>query len=80
MKEKILLFIIGVLVGAVISTGAFYVYTIANNNCNNSNTQMQGGTPPSMPSGQNNNENGQPPETPNSNNSQDNTNSTQSNN
>lgn len=63
MKDKIFLFIIGVLVGAVISTGAFYVYTTTNNN-NCSNTKMQ--TPPEMPSGQN----GQPPEKPTNSNSQ----------
>ena len=32
MKDKIMLFIIGVLVGAVIATGAFFVYTKASNN------------------------------------------------
>ncbi|MBQ6546598.1 MAG: hypothetical protein IJL74_01200 [Bacilli bacterium] len=83
MKSKILMFIIGVLFGAVISTGAFYVYTTTNcsNNCG-SNTQMNGngGTPPEMPSGQNsdnnqNSENGQPPEKPD----ESNTNNTQSN-
>ena len=69
MKDKILLFIIGVLVGAVISTGAFYVYTItSNSNSNNSQGQMTGGSPPSM-SG---NENGQPPEKPGTNNTQEN--------
>lgn len=70
MKEKIILFIIGVLVGAVISTGAFYVYTTTANSCNNSNqnTQMNGGQPPEMPSGQSG-QNGQPPEMPNGNNS-----------
>ena len=65
MKDKILLFVIGVLVGAVIATGAFFVYS--KSSCNSNNGQMQGGpggTPPSMPSGQNN-ENGQPPELPN---------------
>ena len=40
MKDKILLFVIGVLVGAVISTGAFFVYTKATTTCNtNSNNQ-----------------------------------------
>ena len=77
MKDKILLFIIGVLVGAVISTGAFYVYTVANNNsCSNANTtQMNSGNgqPPEMPVGQNNG-NGQPPEMPSGNNSQNNNN------
>lgn len=77
MKDKILLFIIGVLVGAVISTGAFFVYTKATT-CNNSNNNqmmdMRGGTHPSM-NGENNqnNENGQPPEKPDGNNQNTNT-------
>ena len=69
MKDKILLFVIGVLVGAVISTGAFFVYTKATTTCNtNSNNQigMPGGNSPSMQNGQNG-ENGQPPEMPNNN-------------
>jgi len=71
MKDKILLFVIGVLVGAVISTGAFFVYTKATTTCNtNSNNQigMPGGNPPSMQNGQSG-QNGQPPEMPNGNNS-----------
>ena len=66
MKSEVLLFIIGVLVGAVISTGAFLVYTKTNSTSNNQNMQMPGGNPPSMPSGQNN-QNGQPPEMPSNN-------------
>lgn len=79
MKDKIILFVIGVLVGAVISTGAFYVYTTTNSscNCNNQNTQMNGGQPPEMPSGQQG-ENGQPPEKPSNDNQQNN--NTQNNN
>ena len=74
MKDKIILFIIGILVGSIISTGAFYAYTKANNSNNSNNNTMQtpGGTPPSMPGGQNS-ENGQPPEMPNGNNTQNNT-------
>ena len=71
MKDKILLFVIGVLVGAVISTGAFFAYTKATTTCNtNSNNQMQmpEGNPPSMQNGQSG-QNGQPPEMPNGNNS-----------
>ena len=69
MKDnKILLFIIGVLVGAVISTGAFYVYTTTLNSNTTNNTQMNGGTPPEMPNGQN----GQPPEMPSNNSTQNN--------
>ena len=58
MKNTIIIFVIGVLVGAVIATGAFYIYTTTSNTCNNTqNMEMNGGTPPSMP-------NGQPPEKP----------------
>ena len=83
-KEKILVFIIGLLLGAVIATGAFVVCTKTchsnghrqevmqlpggNNNQNNKNSQ-----PPSMPNGNNNNQNNQnnqPPEMPSDNNSQ----------
>lgn len=72
MKDKIILFIIGVLVGAIISTGAFYVYTTTSNSCSSNemndgqSMQMPGENPPSMPDGQNS-ENGQPPEMPNNN-------------
>ena len=80
MKDKVFIFIIGVLVGAVISTGAFYIYTMSNSyDCSNANTQMNGGTPPEMPSGQNgqppempSGQNGQPPEKPSDNNTQEN--------
>ena len=67
MKDKIILLVIGILVGAVIATGAFFVYTKAKScDCSSNNVQMNGGTPPSMPSG----ENGQPPEMPSGNNDQ----------
>ena len=81
MKDKMILFIIGVLVGAVISTGAFYVYTTTiNSNKNNGQPmQMTGGNPPSMPSGQKS-DNGQSPEMPNNGNNSQNSNSTQNNN
>ena len=67
MKDKIIIFIIGLLVGAVISTGFFYIYT-TNSSCNNinQNTGINGGVPPEMPNGQN----GQPPEKPSDNNTQ----------
>lgn len=58
MKDKIIIFVIGVLVGAVISTGAFFIY----NSCNCGNKKGQ--IPPQM---QNNN---QPPMNNNSNNNQ----------
>lgn len=64
MKDNIILFIIGVLVGAIISTGAFLVYTktITGRNCNNQQMRIPEGNPPSMPNG-----NGQPPEMPDGN-------------
>ena len=65
MKNKIVLFVIGILIGAVIATGSFYVYTTINtkNNNDNNNTQMNGGQPPEIPNGQNS-ENGQSSEKP----------------
>ena len=74
MKDKILFLIIGILLGAVIATGAFFAYTKATTTCNtisNNQMQMTGGQPPEMPTGQNN-DNGQPPEKPSENNTQSN--------
>jgi len=75
MKREIILFVIGVLVGAVIATGAFYVYTTTLNiNTGGEMPQMQngGGQPPEMPNGQQppgmsdgqNGNGGQPPQMP----------------
>ena len=70
LKDKIIIFIIGLLVGAVIATGAFFIYSKTTcNTTNNSQMQMPGGNPPSMPSGENS-ENGQPPEKPDGENGQ----------
>ena len=68
MKDKIMMFIIGLLIGAVISTGVFYIYTTTAGKCNcaNQSIQMNGAQPPEKPSG----ENGQPPEKPDDNNTQ----------
>lgn len=67
-KEKIILFVIGVLTGAVISTGAFFAYIkLAGIGTTSSNQSMQmpgGGTPPEMPNG---NQSGTPPEIPSGN-------------
>ncbi len=71
-KEKIILFVIGVLVGAVISTAAFFVYTktlgTSSSASDSSSQQMPGGggTPPEIPSGENgsNGQGGTPPEKP----------------
>ena len=74
MKDKIIIFIVGLLFGAVISTGSIYFYTLANTNSNNNQMQM-GGTPPTEQQGQNGQgQQGQPPEMPNQNNTQSNTN------
>ncbi len=69
MKDKIIIFIIGVLVGAVLSTGAFYIYTTTKGNDCSNNMEMNGGQPPEMPNGQNG-QNGQPPEMPSGQNGQ----------
>lgn len=85
MKEKIIIFAIGLLVGAVMVTGAFCVYTVTSNssNCNKRNVQTQSMTPPDMNNnsggqmgGQNN---GQPPEKPSDNNMQSSSNQEQNN-
>ncbi|MBQ9318377.1 MAG: hypothetical protein IJR82_01960 [Bacilli bacterium] len=66
MKEKIIIFVIGLLVGAIIASGAFLIYTkTSSTNCETQTIQMNGGTPPEMPNG----ENGQPPEKPDGENS-----------
>jgi len=80
VKGKIILFVIGALVGAIISTATFFIYTktlgVGSNVTGSSSRQMPGGgTPPEMPSGENgpNGQGGTPPEM------QNNTNSSQSN-
>lgn len=68
-KTKIILFVIGVLIGAVISTTSFLVYMKTLNFSSSSNSGSQssqqipggGGTPPEMPSGENGSST--PPET-----------------
>ena len=95
-NQKIILFVIGVLVGAVISTGAFLAYVkIAGVGSSNTTMQMPGGpggssgpsgnsdngTPPEPPSGSSStNNSGTPPEMPNSSNNSQNNNSSSSNN
>ena len=74
--EKIIIFVIGLLFGAVIATGAFMVCTkTCHKQSDNRQDAMQlpRGNQPSMNNGQaQNNQNGQPPEMPNGNNSQNN--------
>ena len=70
-KEKVILFVIGVLVGAVVSTAAFFVYVkvlgVGSNTSGTSSQQMPGGTPPEMPSGESGQSGqGQPPAKPGS--------------
>ena len=75
-KEKIILFVIGVLLGAVVSTATFFVYvkTLGVNNNSDSSMQTPSGTPPEMPSSENgqNSQNGTPPEKPSESNSESN--------
>ena len=74
MKDKILVFIIGLLVGAVITASGFLIYQNANKNTNQmpNGEQMQmmekpDGEPPEKPSGSENDSNR--PEPPSNNNS-----------
>lgn len=67
MKEKIIIFLIGLLLGAIISTGSIYIYTISTQTNNNINMEMpndkgQGGmmdnngtNPPEIPDNNQNN-------------------------
>ena len=72
MKEKIVIFVIGLLLGSVISTGAFLVYTKTSHSHNQGHQQMQlpNGSPPMMQNNKGNqnnqnNQNNQPPSMPN---------------
>lgn len=72
-KEKILVFVIGVLVGAVVSTAAFFIYiNVSGVSVGSSSSQMAGGTPPEMPNGENGQggQGGTPPEKPSGDNSE----------
>ena len=75
-KGRIILFVIGVLVGAVISSVAFLISVntlgVGGNSAGSSSQQGgAGGTPPDMPSGENgqNGQGGTPPEKPSDGNS-----------
>ena len=62
MKEKILPFIIGLLIGAIIASAGFVIY----NKTNNKNKHDFRGAPPQMNQSQDsNNSGGTPPELPN---------------
>ena len=62
MKDKILTFIIGVLVGAIIATIGYYIYSK-----NTKSGEMPNGVPPQMMQDENNTSmpSGTPPELPN---------------
>ena len=79
MKDKIILVVIGGLVGVVVATGSFFIYSkVAKPNPNNNHQiGMPGGNQQGMlngPSGQNgpSNQNNQLPQMPNNNNAQNN--------
>lgn len=73
MKEKILPFIIGVLVGAIIATAGFAIYTNVNKN---NHKGFRDGTPPQMMQNGNSDNRGTPPDRPDGqSNSQNNSNS-----
>lgn len=69
MKDKIIYFVIGLLAGAIISTGSIYVYTLAAKaddqaSAQQSGMQMRGGGPSDMGDRMNG---GTPPDMPNDN-------------
>lgn len=41
MKDKIIIFIVGLLLGSIISTASIYIYTIANNKNSNNDIRME---------------------------------------
>ena len=68
-KERVILFTIGFLTGAVIATTAFFIYVNVAGVGTSSSEQsmgMPGGTPPEMPNGEDgkDSESGTPPELP----------------
>ena len=76
MKDKIVTFVIGILVGAIITTIGFYIYVKVNNNKNtrNPNEGMpqitnfeQRETPPEKPDGEPEENQKTPPEIPSNN-------------
>jgi len=71
MKEKIIIFAAGLLSGAIIATGAIFIYTLADNNSQNNMSQMdngQGMQNEQMNPGGQNTDGGTPPEIPTNNN------------
>lgn len=68
MKDKIVIFFVGLFLGAIISTASIYVYTKANNNGRVNNMNNMGEMMPGKPNNENEkmDEQGNPPELPNS--------------
>ena len=69
MKEKIMIFLIGFLVGAILTTGVFFAYTLIIQNSIASTPQTEqingGEQPPEMPDGEKSEMDGEtPPEKP----------------
>jgi len=54
MKDKIIVFVVGILLGAVISTGVCIAYSNSKASSSKPDIQMDGNKPPEMPNGQNN--------------------------
>ena len=52
MKEKIIIFIGGLLLGSLISTGSIYFYTVANKDSNSNNQIENRGNMPNMQNGE----------------------------
>lgn len=67
MKDKLIFFIAGLLLGAIISTGSIYFYTLAESNSNTNTQQMQGAAPNSNGGGMNQMGGGTPPDMPSNN-------------
>lgn len=77
MKDKILTLIIGILIGAIITSAGFIIY----NKSHNRNKRPDFGTPPQMHQRQNlNQNNGTPKDFPNDEKSNENSTNTQNNN
>lgn len=81
MKDKIMIGIICFLVGAILATGTFFIYskvTACNKPNNNTQIQMPNGQAPNNNNSNNQNGmNGQPPEMPSQDNNQQNNNNSQ---
>lgn len=60
MKEKVIIFLVGLLLGAIISTGSIYVYTLTNKGIQMGDVRggemmQDGNMPPEIPNEENKN-------------------------